>query len=158
MAAFSSGMPSTSVYLVLPSLRARTAASLMLSGVSKSGSPADSEITSRPLAFSSRAFVAIAMVWDGEMRLTLSEKKRAGSAPMAASLVPLAGVGIDAGLRKRRGPYAGAPSSQARNGATAGNEQAGAWVLAYRYRRAARHSASCCQGGARLQYERAASE
>ena len=51
------------------------AASLMLSGVSKSGSPADSEITSRPLAFSSRAFVAIPMVWEGEMRFTLSAKK-----------------------------------------------------------------------------------
>ena len=102
MAAFSSGMPSTSVYLVLPSLRARTAASLMLSGVSKSGSPADSEITSRPLAFSSRAFVAMPMVCDGEMRLTLSARKRAGRAPMAASLVPWLGVELAGRLQARR--------------------------------------------------------
>ena len=50
----------------------------MLSGVSKSGSPADSEMMSRPLAFSSRAFVDIPMVWDGEMRFTLSAKKPMG--------------------------------------------------------------------------------
>ena len=80
MAAFSSGMPSTSVYLVLPSRSALMAASLMFSGVSKSGSPADSEMMSRPCAFSSRAFVAMPMVWDGEIRFTLSAKK-----PMAAS-------------------------------------------------------------------------
>src|SRR5512134_86025 len=112
MAAFSSGMPSTSVYLVLPSLRARTAASLIFSGVSKSGSPADSEITSRPFAFSSRALVAMPMVWLGEMRLTLSEKKRAGIAAMTAS-VPRLGVDVAPQQQGgRRGPYAGAPLSQ----------------------------------------------
>ena len=47
----------------------------MLSGVSKSGSPADSEMMSRPSAFSSRAFVDMPMVWDGEMRFKLSAKK-----------------------------------------------------------------------------------
>ena len=41
MAAFSSGMPSGSVYFVLPALMASMAAFLILSGVSKSGSPAD---------------------------------------------------------------------------------------------------------------------
>ncbi len=44
-------MPSTAVYLVLPSRMARIAASLMFSGVSKSGSPAPRPITSRPAAF-----------------------------------------------------------------------------------------------------------
>ena len=41
------------------------AASLMLSGVSKSGSPCDSEMMSRPAAFSWRAFVDTAMVAEG---------------------------------------------------------------------------------------------
>ena len=70
----------------------------MLSGVSKSGSPADSEMMSRPLAFSSRAFVAMPMVWEGEMRLTLSAKKPMGCldlGPIPASRE-----------RKARGTYA----------------------------------------------------
>jgi len=75
MAALSSGMPSTSVYLVLPSLRALIAASLMFSGVSKSGSPAESEMTSRPSALSWRAFMDTAMVADGWIRFRLSAKK-----------------------------------------------------------------------------------
>ncbi len=49
MAFFSSGMPSVSVYLVLPSRIALIPASLMLSGVSKSGSPTLSEIDVSPL-------------------------------------------------------------------------------------------------------------
>src|ERR1700761_1188029 len=68
MAARSSGMPSTAVYLVWPSLMALIAASLMFCGVSKSGSPAASPITSRPAAFRSRALLVIAMVGDGWMR------------------------------------------------------------------------------------------
>src|SRR5574341_34704 len=44
------------------------AADLMLSGVSKSGSPAPSPMTSRPAAFNSRAFWVTAMVGDGLMR------------------------------------------------------------------------------------------
>src|SRR5258705_357376 len=44
-------MPSTLVYLVLPSRMALIAASLMLSGVSKSGSPAARPMMSRPAAF-----------------------------------------------------------------------------------------------------------
>ncbi len=61
-------MPSGSVYLVLPSRMALIAASLMLPGVSKSGSPASSEITSRPAARKARAFAPAAMVADGLMR------------------------------------------------------------------------------------------
>src|ERR1700761_5487685 len=68
MASFSSGMPSTVVYLVLPSRMALIAASLMFSGVSKSGSPAASEMMSRPAAFSSRPFWSAARVADGFTR------------------------------------------------------------------------------------------
>src|SRR5258706_10713293 len=75
MAAFSSGMPSTAVYLVLPSRIALIAASLMLSGVSKSGSPAPRPMTSRPAAFSSRALLVTAMVADGLMRARASARK-----------------------------------------------------------------------------------
>src|SRR3954451_12602957 len=58
-------MPDTGVYFVSPRSIAAFAAALMWSGVSKSGSPAASEITSRPLAFSSRAFGVMAMVAEG---------------------------------------------------------------------------------------------
>src|SRR5258708_12418603 len=68
MAAFSSGMPSTSVYLVLPSRMALMAASLMWSGVSKSGSPASSEMMSRPAARRARALVLAAAVAEGLTR------------------------------------------------------------------------------------------
>src|SRR5579872_2037397 len=68
-------MPSTGGYLVSPRLIASIAASLMLSGVSKSGSPTESEITSRPLALRSRAFCVIAMVADGLTRERTSARK-----------------------------------------------------------------------------------
>ena len=58
-------MPSTAVYLVSPSLIAFIAACLILSGVSKSGSPAPSPITSFPAAFNSLAFWVTAIVGDG---------------------------------------------------------------------------------------------
>jgi hypothetical protein len=63
------------VYFVLPWSSARFAASFMLFGVSKSGSPADKEIMSLPSAASFRAFVETAMVADGCMRLRLSAMK-----------------------------------------------------------------------------------
>ena len=47
---------------------ASIAASLMLSGVSKSGSPAPRPIMSRPAAFSSRALLVTAMVGEGFTR------------------------------------------------------------------------------------------
>src|SRR5215468_10561544 len=50
----------------------------MLSGVSKSGSPTESEITSRPLALRSRAFCVIAMVADGLTRERTSARKAIG--------------------------------------------------------------------------------
>src|SRR5665213_2620222 len=61
-------VPATSVYLVSPDWIARIAASLTFCGVSKSGSPAANPITSRPAAFSARAFVVMAMVWLGLIR------------------------------------------------------------------------------------------
>src|SRR5262245_17487100 len=68
-------MPSTCVYLLSPRLIAAIAASLMLSGVSKSGSPAPSPITSRPAALRARALSVTAMVGDGLMRLSESARK-----------------------------------------------------------------------------------
>src|ERR1041385_3341251 len=73
-------MPSTCVYFdARPSLIARIAASLMLSGVSKSGSPAPSPITSRPACLSARALSVTAMVGDGLMRLRVSDRKAIGN-------------------------------------------------------------------------------
>ena len=51
------------------------AACLMLSGVSKSGSPAPRPMTSRPAAFSARALSVTAIVGDGLMRLSCSARK-----------------------------------------------------------------------------------
>src|ERR1700732_5459697 len=69
-------MPSTAVYFDdLPSRIALIAASLMLSGVSKSGSPAPRPMTSRPASFSARALSVTAMVADGLMRMIWSAMK-----------------------------------------------------------------------------------
>ena len=65
MASFSSGVPSTCVYLVWPLLMASMAAFLICSGVSKSGSPALKLITSIPLALNSIALAEIVNVADG---------------------------------------------------------------------------------------------
>src|SRR6202040_4300672 len=75
MASRKGGMPRTGGYLVSPRSIALIAACLMLSGVSKSGSPTESEITSRPLALRSRAFCVIAMVADGLTRERTSARK-----------------------------------------------------------------------------------
>ena len=57
MASFKAAVPSTAVYLVSPSLMAFIAARLILSGVSKSGSPAPKTYyMSFPAAFNSLAF------------------------------------------------------------------------------------------------------
>src|SRR5580658_205916 len=78
MAAFSSGMPSVSVYLVLPSRIARIPASLMFSGVSKSGSPASSEMMSRPAARRARAWAAAPVVAEGLTRRRLADSENIG--------------------------------------------------------------------------------
>ena len=71
-------MPSTGGYLVSPRLMASIAACLMLSGVSKSGSPTEREITSRPLALRSRAFCVITIVAEGFTRERTSARNAIG--------------------------------------------------------------------------------
>src|SRR3954471_14431173 len=63
-------MPPTSVYLVLPASMAWIAASLMLAGVSKSGSPAPRPMTLRPAAFQPRALFLYADVAAGRFQRT----------------------------------------------------------------------------------------
>src|SRR5215472_12699299 len=65
IAARNSGMPGVCVYLVKPAARAETAACLMCSGVSKSGSPATRLSTSTPLAVRALTFAFCASVCDG---------------------------------------------------------------------------------------------
>src|SRR5208282_4332839 len=54
------------------------AATLMCSGVSKSGSPAPRPMTSRPAALSSRALLVTAMVGDGLMRSSREARNDTG--------------------------------------------------------------------------------
>src|SRR5258705_10603135 len=63
------GVPPAGVYLVRPFLIAAIAASLMNSGVSKSGSPAPIAITSLPSALSLAALAETARVGEGLMTL-----------------------------------------------------------------------------------------
>src|SRR3954451_14729335 len=74
IASLHSGMPPTSVYLVFPASMAWIAASLMLAGVSKSGSPAPSPMTLRPAAFRARALSVTAMVADGFTRSRAADR------------------------------------------------------------------------------------
>src|SRR5258708_4525052 len=74
IASFSSGMPPTSVYLVLPASMAWIAASLMLAGVSKSGSPAPRPMALRPAAFRARALSVTAMVAYGFTRSSAADR------------------------------------------------------------------------------------
>ena len=68
-------MPLTAVYFVSPRLIASTAACLILCGVSKSGSPALSPITSTPDSRNFLALSDIAMVAEGLTRDKVSDKK-----------------------------------------------------------------------------------
>src|SRR5450755_2163458 len=68
IAALSSGVPPTSVYLVFDAAIARTTASHTFGGVSKSGSPWVSAMMSRPAARSSRARWPAMELGDGLMR------------------------------------------------------------------------------------------
>src|SRR5664280_2875074 len=93
-------MPSTLVYLdALPSRIALIAASLMLSGVSKSGSPAPRPITFRPAALRARALSVTAMVADGLTRLSVSERKAIHLLRLLAHLYPAWPL---AAIRRRR--------------------------------------------------------
>src|SRR2546422_5579497 len=78
-AARSSGTPATSVYFVWPRRIASTAAALMRSGVSKSGSPAPNEMTSTPRARSALALAWTASVDDGASVFTRSASTVCGS-------------------------------------------------------------------------------
>src|SRR5471032_1193806 len=66
MAARSGSMPGVGPYFVLPDLRAAMHASLICSGVSKSGSPAAKPQTSSPAAKRALAFASTASVGEGE--------------------------------------------------------------------------------------------
>src|SRR5688500_10250870 len=91
-------MPATGGYFVSPRRMASIAASLMLSGVSKSGSPAPSPMMSRPDSFKSRAFCVTAMVADGLTLDRLSARKLMGNSGAPAPYggggpyFPLAGI------------------------------------------------------------------
>src|SRR6266702_4633791 len=71
----SAGVPGTAVYFVSLAWMALMAASLMWSGVGKSGSPAARPITSLPAAFISRNLPWAALVGEGLMRLRRSAMK-----------------------------------------------------------------------------------
>ena len=62
-------MPVSGGYFVFPSPMARTAARLTWSGVSKSGSPAERAMTSRPALAISMAFAEMAAAGEVLMRL-----------------------------------------------------------------------------------------
>ena len=68
IASFSAGMPSTAVYCVWPLRMASMPASLMCSGVSKSGSPAPRSMMSRPSALSLATRPVTAIVGEGLTR------------------------------------------------------------------------------------------
>ena len=72
----SASVPAAGVYLVRPISSASCAAVRMYWGVTKSGSPAQKETTSRPLAAISLAFASIARVGDGEIALHTRESSR----------------------------------------------------------------------------------
>src|ERR1700733_13636066 len=108
----SAAVPATSVYLVSPALIAAIAACLIWAGVSKSGSPAERLMISRPSAFNARALVEMAMVWLGLMRfrrsaikdmlgLAICREKRRDPSPVTAVLQPLCGQTRPAGRTDR---------------------------------------------------------
>src|SRR3954468_21536461 len=76
MAWRSGSMPGVGAYFVLPALSAAMHASLMCSGVSKSGSPAAKPQTSSPAAWRALAFASTASVGEGE---TLSAQDESGA-------------------------------------------------------------------------------
>src|SRR5438093_13715063 len=80
-------MPPTSVYFVCPLCIARSAASLIRAGVSKSGSPAPNEITSIPWDRSSLALACTARVDDGASVFSRSASTARSSAGADARLL-----------------------------------------------------------------------
>src|ERR1044071_7745522 len=78
IARWSSRMPALAVYFVRPARIARSAACLMFSGVSKSGSPGPKSHTSEPDARKLSAACIAASVADDCMRATFSETGKDG--------------------------------------------------------------------------------
>src|SRR5437764_3804668 len=68
------------------------AACLMLSGVSKSGSPAPRPITFLPACLSARALSVTAMVGEGLMRFSVSDRKAIRNLRFFGLLVPARGA------------------------------------------------------------------
>ena len=66
-------MPATGVYRVMPASMANFPASLMYSGVQKSGSPALKPMTSMPSCLSFLALASIARVTEGDIATTRSD-------------------------------------------------------------------------------------
>src|SRR3954453_2260799 len=113
IASRSSGRPAAGVYLwFFTSRHARAAASTMLAGVGKSGSPAPKPITFSPLAFSALALASTASVADSAMAARRAGERftggppdrRCGSAVAATSL-----LGGPAPGRAKFSPRAGCP-------------------------------------------------
>src|SRR4030088_3309232 len=100
MASRKGGIPDTGVYLVSPRSIAAIAAFLMLSGVSKSGSPVDSETISRPAFLRSRAFCVTAIVAEGFTRKRASARK---------DIWPRSGAGNDGARANAEPPFGRGP-------------------------------------------------
>src|SRR6185503_13533062 len=97
-------MPGVGAHLVLPDFRAAMHASLMCSGVSKSGSPAAKPQTSSPAACRALALASTASVGDGE---TLRAQRESGAGGLlmanAATKMPALPKGKLGGGRKKSG-------------------------------------------------------
>src|SRR3954464_7843223 len=78
MACRRGSMPGVGAYFVLPAFTAAMHASLICSGVSKSGSPAAKLHTSCPAACNALALASTASVGDGEMFLAQVESGGSG--------------------------------------------------------------------------------
>src|SRR3954469_5081254 len=82
IASRSSGRPAAGVYLwFFTSRHARAAASTMLAGVGKSGSPAPKPITFSPFAFSALALASTASVADSAMAARRADVRFTGGTP-----------------------------------------------------------------------------
>src|ERR1044072_7477097 len=101
IAQWSSRIPALAVYFVRPAHIALAAASLMLSGVSKSGSPAPKSQTSAPEARNASAACMAAIVADDCMRATFSET---GKGDITGQVFILASTFLSFVFRRAVGP------------------------------------------------------
>src|SRR5512137_2758760 len=101
MALRRAGMPSLSVYFVKFSRMALIPASLMFSGVGKSGSPTLRSMTSMPSAFMALALAEIFRVGEAPMRWTFSEiMVHLPRRPAGRSLLRVLDLGGELGLEE----------------------------------------------------------